>query len=133
MALEYSAKKKKDGAATSWGGGGVSQGLVMKPKPRISLLSRTNCAGFSVCVGSFRCENSTTGMVETKHLSSQEVPDLNLYYEMCQSLADAIGLIKKQRRGVEERHWEAVEGLMLDGEDIDDEFPIIDPSSSIEA
>ena len=26
----------------------------------------------------------------------QEVPDLNLYYEMCQSLADAIGLIKKQ-------------------------------------
>ena len=26
----------------------------------------------------------------------KEVPDLNLYYEMCQSLADAIGLIKKQ-------------------------------------
>ena len=30
-------------------------------------------------------------------LTAQEIPDLNLYHEMCQSLADAIGLIKKQQ------------------------------------
>ncbi|CAE7749142.1 abfD, partial [Symbiodinium necroappetens] len=38
----------------------------------------------------------TSMALEYSAKKKKEVPDLNLYYEMCQSLADAIGLIKKQ-------------------------------------
>lgn len=38
----------------------------------------------------------TSMAMEYSAKKKKEVPDLNLYYEMCQSLADAIGLIKKQ-------------------------------------
>ncbi|CAE7641678.1 abfD [Symbiodinium pilosum] len=38
----------------------------------------------------------TSMAMEYAAKKKKEVPDLNLYYEMCQSLADAIGLIKKQ-------------------------------------
>jgi len=38
----------------------------------------------------------TSMALEYSAKKKKEIPDLNLYYEMCQSLADAIGLIKKQ-------------------------------------
>lgn len=38
----------------------------------------------------------TSMALEYSAKKKKETPDLNLYYEMCQSLADAIGLIKKQ-------------------------------------
>jgi len=38
----------------------------------------------------------TSMALEYSAKKKKEVPDLSLYYEMCQSLADAIGLIKKQ-------------------------------------